>query len=101
MTLGGPVMHVLPQSLVRASVCPFSLCLQTSRACGGLSCKQGFHTYVCDLIWLFSLISLLQVYLIIRPAERNVKVEESFFLLHNGYQQPKREASEETVTGGI
>lgn len=50
-----------------------SFCLWTSHVCGGslsISCVWGSHTYVCNWIWLFSLVNVFHVNLISRPARR-------------------------------
>lgn len=56
-----------------------------------LSCMQSFYTYVCNYIWLFSLVNLSHVCLIIRLTRKNLMIK---FPSHT--QDP--ESSRETFT---
>lgn len=52
-----------------------------SRACTVSDCHvHGVRIHPPGLIWLFSLVNLPPGYWTIRPAERTLRVEESFLL---------------------
>lgn len=59
----------------------FYLFVSDPHVCGGsltISCAWGSHTYVCNWIWLFSLVKVLHVNVISRPARRTWKGKRKF-----------------------